>query len=67
MFVETLNPQKILDWINSVWAKSLAAVIMFVVGVMIGQVQTEGRIISDCKFSGSFRVEIQAFTCQRRI
>jgi hypothetical protein len=67
MFIENISPKIVLDWINGVWAKSLAAVIMFVVGMMIGQVQTESRIISDCKFSGSFRVEIQAFTCQRRI
>lgn len=67
MFIETVNPRKVLDWINNVWAKSLAAVVMFFIGMWIGQAQTESRIIGDCKFAGAFRVEIQAFTCQRRI
>jgi hypothetical protein len=67
MFIENISPKIVLDWINAVWAKSLAAVIMFVVGMLIGQIQTESRIVSDCKFAGSFRVEIQAFNCQRRI
>lgn len=67
MFVETVNPRKIMDWVNTVWAKSLAAFVTFFIGMWIGQVQTESRIVSDCKFAGAFRVEIQAFTCQRRI
>ena len=67
MFVETINFKKVLGWINAVWAKSLTAVIMFFIGLYIGQVQTESRIVSDCKFAGAFRSEIQAFNCQRRI
>lgn len=65
--IETLDHKKIFAWINNVWAKSLAAVIMFVVGLAIGQVQTESRVIGDCKYAGAFRVEQQAFMCQRRI
>jgi hypothetical protein len=65
--METLDYKQILAWINNVWAKSLAAVIMFVVGMLIGQVQTESRVIGDCKYSGAFRVDHQAFMCQRRI
>lgn len=67
MIVETIDYKKIFDWINNVWAKSLAAVIMFVLGLWIGEVQTESRIIGDCKYAGAFRVEQQAFMCQRRI
>ena len=67
MIIESIDPRKVLDWINKVWAKSLAAVIMFFIGLWAGQVQTEGRIVSDCKFAGAFRVEIQAFNCQRKI
>ena len=54
-------------WINALWAKSLVAVVLFVLGLWIGGVTTESRIVSDCKFAGSFRSEIQAFACQRRI
>jgi hypothetical protein len=67
MIVETIEYKKVLAWINNVWAKSLAAVVMFCVGVAIGQVQTESRVIGDCKYAGAFRVEQQAFMCQRRI
>jgi len=67
LIVETIDYKKIFVWIQNVWAKSLAAVIMFCVGIAIGQVQTESRVIGDCKYAGAFRVEQQAFMCQRRI
>jgi hypothetical protein len=64
---QAINYKRVLEVINVVWAKSLAAVVMFFIGLYIGQVQTESRIVSDCKFAGAFRSEIQAFNCQRRI
>lgn len=67
MIVETIDYKKVIAWINAVWAKSFAAVLMFFVGMLIGQVQTESRVIGDCKYAGAFRVEQQAFMCQRRI
>jgi hypothetical protein len=67
LIVETIEYKKVFAWINNVWAKSLAAVIMFVLGLWIGEVQTESRVIGDCKYAGAFRVEQQAFMCQRRI
>ena len=67
MMIESIDHKKIIAWVNDVWAKSLAAVLMFFIGMAIGQVQTESRIIGDCKYAGAFRVEQQAFTCQRRI
>jgi hypothetical protein len=65
--IDTFDYRKVLTWINNVWAKSLAAVLMFFIGMAIGQVQTESRVIGDCKYAGAFRVEQQAFMCQRRI
>lgn len=65
--IDTFDYRKVLTWINDVWAKSLAAVLMFFIGIAIGQVQTESRVIGDCKYAGAFRVEQQAFMCQRRI
>jgi hypothetical protein len=67
MFVETINPYKILEWVNKIWAKSMAAFLMFFLGLWMGSINAEGRIVSDCKFSNTFRVEIQSFSCQRRI
>lgn len=67
MILETVTYKHILDWIHATWAKSLAAVVMFCIGVAIGQVQIESKIIGDCKYAGSFRVNHEAFVCQRRI
>jgi len=67
MFIETVNPRKIMDWLNVVWAKSIAAVMMLLIGLYIGEMNAESRMVADCKFAGAFRVGIQAFTCQRRI
>ena len=65
--IESIDYRKILDWINAVWARSLVAVLLFVIGLWIGSVQTEIRVIGDCKYAGAFRVDHQAFVCQRRI
>jgi hypothetical protein len=65
--IENFDYRQILTWINNVWAKSLAAVVMFFVGLAIGQVQVESRVIGDCKYAGAFRVAHEAFVCQRRM
>lgn len=62
-----VNFRKIWDFINAVWAQSLVAVVLFVVGLMIGEINAESRLVADCKFAGAFRVDIQAFICQRKI
>ncbi len=67
MTIENFDYRQILTWINNVWAKSLAAVVMFFVGLAIGQVQVESRVIGDCKYAGAFRVAHEAFVCQRRM
>ena len=67
MIVDTIDYRKIFAWINAVWAQSLAAVLMFVIGIWIGQVQVESRTVGDCKYAGAFRVNHEAFVCQRRI
>lgn len=67
MIVDTINYKAVWSWVNAVWAKSFVAVVLFLIGLWIGTVQTEGRIAGDCKFAGAFRVDIQAFACQRRL
>jgi hypothetical protein len=67
MIVDTINYKAIWEWVNAVWAKSFIALMLFLIGMWIGTVQTEGRLASDCKFAGAFRVDIQAFTCQRKL
>jgi len=67
MIVDTINYKAIWEWVNAVWAKSFIALMLFLIGMWIGTVQTESRLASDCKFAGAFRVDIQAFTCQRKL
>lgn len=64
---EVVDYKKALTFINAVWTKSFWAVLLFVIGLWIGADNTENRIVADCKFAGSFRAEIQAFACQRKI
>lgn len=67
VIVHQINYKVVVNWVNAVWAKSLAAVVMFFIGLWIGGINAEYRVVSDCKFAGAFRVDIQAFNCQRRI
>lgn len=67
MIVESIDVKKIWRTINEWWARSMIAVLLFVAGIYIGALNTESRIASDCKFAGAFRVEIQAFICQRKL
>ena len=67
MIIDTINYKAVWTWLNAVWAKSFVAIMLFVLGMWIGIVQTEGRIAGDCKFANAFRVDIQAFACQRKL
>lgn len=67
MIIYQFDYKKILDVVNQLWAKSLGAVIALAIGWSLGSMNVESRIVGDCKFAGSFRVEIQAFACQRKI
>ena len=67
MIVDAIDFRKIWTFINAVWAKSLVATVLFFLGLWIGTVNTESSIAADCKFAGAFRVDIQAFVCQRKI
>jgi hypothetical protein len=55
--------QVINDW----WAKSAVTFAIAAFAYYAGVVQTESRIAADCRFAAAFRVDIQAFTCQRKL
>jgi hypothetical protein len=67
MSIYSVDVRKVWTAINDWWAKSMIAILLFLLGLYIGGVNTESRIVSDCKFAGSFRADIQAFTCQRKL
>lgn len=59
--------KKVVEMVNTWWAKSMVAIVLAVIGYNVGAIQTEIRIASDCKFANAFRVDIQAFSCQRKL
>jgi len=65
--LEPIQFNKVWAVVNAWWARSMVAVLLFFLGLFIGIVNTESRLASDCKFAGAFRVDIQAFTCQRKL
>jgi hypothetical protein len=65
--LEPIQFNKVWTVINAWWAKSMVAILLFFLGLLIGMVNTESRIASDCKFANAFRVDIQAFSCQRKL
>lgn len=65
--LEPIQLNRVWAVINAWWARSMVAVLLFFLGLLIGIVNTESRIASDCKFAGAFRVDIQAFMCQRKL
>ena len=67
MIIDTINYKAVWAWLNAVWARSFISILLFLLGLWIGTVQTEGRIAGDCKFANAFRVDIQAFACQRKL
>lgn len=67
MIIENITYKQVFNFIYETWAKSFVAILMFVLGTWYGQIQTETRLVGDCKYAGAFRVDVQAFTCQRRI
>jgi hypothetical protein len=65
--LEPIQFNKVWATVNACWAKSMVAILLFFIGLLIGMVNTESRIASDCKFANAFRVDIQAFSCQRKL
>lgn len=53
--------------VNKYWAKALAPFFALVIGMVIGNLTTESRILDDCKYNTSFRIGTQSFNCGRRI
>jgi hypothetical protein len=66
-FRELIDLKKGWETAQKVWSKSLAVIIALIVGVLTGSVYSKNEILGDCSFNNSFRVNSQAFTCQRKI
>ena len=64
---ELINVKQVKNWIKKYWARSLVPIAAFVVGILIGMLVVESRIIEDCKYMRNFRFGNQAFNCGRTI
>lgn len=61
------DPKQLLAWAKLIWSLSFWPLTALLVGTFIGTTNSESRIISDCKYAQTFRVDHQAFACQRKI
>lgn len=64
---ELINIKDFILKFKGWWAASLGIVIALILGIAIGILIVESKIINDCKFLSAFRIGDQGYTCQRRI
>lgn len=67
MFLNEQEKQRITTKLKAIWAKAFWPLFTLLCGFLIGVLSATGNIVNDCRFAGSFRVDTQSFTCQRRI
>lgn len=67
LFLEEKERKVLYEKLKQTWAKSFWPLLALLLGILIGVLSATNEIINDCKFAGSFRVDTQAFTCQRKI
>ena len=67
MFLHEAEYKRIKEILKRTWAASFWPLFALLCGSLIGVLVATSRIIEDCKYSGSFRVDSQAFNCQRKI
>lgn len=68
MTIENLfDTKQIFPIAKRIWSLSFWPLIAFLAGFLWGADHSESRIISDCKYATTFRVDSQAFACQRKI
>lgn len=67
MFLNEQETKRVIETSKRIWAKSFWPLFALLLGVLIGVLAATSNITNDCKYAGSFRVDSQAFTCQRKI
>jgi len=67
MFLNAEETKRIKETCKRIWASAFWPLFALLFGILIGVLATTGSIINDCKYAGAFRVDSQAFSCQRRI
>lgn len=62
---ELIDLQQFQKWLVAKWRTSLGLFFALVVGIVVGMLIVEGRVIDDCRFLKTFRFGNQAFSCLR--
>ncbi len=66
-FENFFDTKQIVPWAKRIWSFSFWPLVALLIGLYIGASNSESRIMSDCKYAMTFRVDHQAFACQRKI
>ncbi len=66
-FETFFDTKQLLPWAKRIWSLAFWPLVALLIGLYIGASNSESRIISDCKYAMTFRVDHQAFACQRKI
>jgi hypothetical protein len=61
------DTKQLIHWAKIIWSLAFWPLTAFALGLFIGAGNSESRIMSDCKYAQTFRVDHQAFACQRKI
>ena len=64
---ELIDLRTAKGWIVDKWRNSLGYILCILLGVVVGVLTVEWRVVDDCRYLKAFRFGSQAFTCVRTI
>lgn len=67
VFLNDKERERVYGLLKNLWAASFWPLFALLLGVLIGVLTATNSIVNDCKYAGAFRVDSQAFNCQRKI
>lgn len=67
MFLHDAEIKRIKELCKRIWAAAFWPLFALLFGILIGVLIATNDILNDCKYAGAFRVDSQAFNCQRKI
>lgn len=57
----------IRKWFRNAWSRSFFVIVALIFGYFAGESVTERRIIGDCKYMNTFRIDHLAYSCNRKL
>lgn len=58
---------QVKNWLIKASPRLLVILLVLILGFLMGYDLKGGEITRDCKYAGAFRVNVDSFTCSRRI